>query len=124
MTFAPRPSGGIFDPVEIAFVEFSPSAATGYSGFFSENSSFQKGDPEITSLLKRARGEFEEKRRQSLMHEFQRMEADNQYQPSFVAVADTLAVNWPVIQNYAVFPGELPFVGLWLDPEKPPLKTS
>lgn len=120
----PRQAAGIFDPVEVAYIEFTPSAAPAYTGFFSDNSSYLKGDPEVTSLLQKARQEFDEKRRLSLMHDFQRLEAANQYRPVFPGSADSTGVNWPALQNYNLYHGDLPWVGLWLDQNQAPLKAS
>jgi peptide/nickel transport system substrate-binding protein len=119
----PRQAAGIFDPVEVAFIEFTPSSAPAYTGFFSENSSYLKGDPEYTSLLQKARQEFDEKKRIALIHDFQRLEAANQYRPVFPGSADSLGINWPALQNYNLYHGDLPWVGLWLDQTLPPLKS-
>ena len=120
----PRQAAGIFDPVEVAYLEFSPSAAPAYTGFFSEGSSYLKGDPDMTALLLKARQEFDEKKRISYIQDFQRMEAGNQYRPVFPGTADSLGINWPALQNYNLYHGDLPWVGLWLDQTLPPLKSS
>lgn len=118
-----RPAAGIFDPVEIAWQEFVPGS-NAYCGLFSENSSYLKGDPEVTALLKKARSEFDDKRRISLMHDFQRMEAVNQYRTSFAGTAQMLGLAWEAVRNVNVFHGDLPNVGTWLDPTKRPLGSA
>ena len=59
-----------------------------------------------------------------MMHEFQRMEAVTQYRPAAPGVADSLALNWPALRNYAVFRNDLPYVGRWLDTTRPPLGAA
>jgi ABC-type transport system substrate-binding protein len=120
----PRQAAGIFDPVEIAYLEYTPSAAPAYTGFFSENSSYLKGDPEYTNLLLKARQEFDEAKRIALIHDFQRLDGANQYRPPFPGTADSLGINWPALQNYWLYHGDLPWVGLWLDQNLPTLKSS
>jgi ABC-type transport system substrate-binding protein len=118
-----RPAAGIFDPVEIAWQEFVPGS-NAYCGLFSDNSSYMKGDPDVTALLKRARSEFDEKRRVSVMHDFQRMEAANQYRTSFAGTAQVLGLAWEAVENVNVFHGEMQNVGTWLNPAKKPLGSS
>lgn len=129
-----RPAGGIFDPVEVAVYEFVPNAGISYSGFFSEGSSWKQGDAAYTTLLKRARQEFDEKKRISLLQDFQRMEAENQYQPSFPGVASGLSLAWPAVRNvnvnrleppaFVVSGAALQRVGVWLDTTLPPFKSG
>jgi ABC-type transport system substrate-binding protein len=125
VTYRLRVSGGIFDPLERAFLEFTPAGGVSYTGFFSEDSSYKKGDPRYTEFLKKARLEFDNERRIALSQEFQRMEAENQYQPSFPGTASILKLVWPVLRNENVFYASSgPYVGQWLDPTKPPVANS
>lgn len=125
VAFRSRPPGGIFDSVEIAFLEFTPHPGIAYSGFFPAGGVWKQGDPRYTILLKKARQEFDAERRRGLMYDFQRMEAEDQYQPSFVGTAEQLALYWPAVRNVNVFHDDaLPFIsglGLWLDTTRPPL---
>jgi peptide/nickel transport system substrate-binding protein len=118
----PRGSAGIFDPVEIAFTEYTPSTAIAYTGFYPDGGTFQQGDPEYTSLLTKSRQEFDTKKKIAMMHDFQRLEAANQYRPNFPGVADGLGINWPALKNYNVFHGDLPYVSWWLDNTQKPFK--
>ena len=123
-----RPAGGIYDPVEVAVYEFIPNAGNGYSGFFTEGGTWKSGDPpNTTTLLKKARSEFDEKKRIALARDFQRMEAERQYQPSFPGTASGLLLAWPALRNVSVFrdagnigtatgDGALSRVNLWLEP--------
>jgi ABC-type transport system substrate-binding protein len=119
-----RPAGGIFHPVEVAFNEFTPAPGISYTGFFSPDSSWKEGDPEITALIGKARRTLDVDEQRELFHEFQRLEAVNQYQMSFSGVAEQLAIVWPAVANIGVYRGDFNtnrFYGQWLDTTKPPL---
>lgn len=125
VTYRLRVSGGIFDPIERAFLEFTPAGGVSYTGFYSDDSSYKKGDPKYTDFLKKARQEFDNERRTTLSQEFQRMEAENQYQPSFPGTASVLKLVWPTLRNESVFYASSgPYVGQWLDPTQPPHNKS
>jgi len=100
-----------------------------------EGGTWKSGDAEYTTLLKKARSEFDEKKRIALARDFQRMEAERQYQPSFPGTASGLVLLWPAVKNVGVFrdagfigtaptgDGALSRVNLWLDPTQPPNKA-
>jgi ABC-type transport system substrate-binding protein len=92
-----------------------------YTGFFSPNSAFQKGDPRLNEILEKARAEFDQKKSMALMHELQKIMADEQYMLHFPGSASDFDLAWPVIRNQNVFTGDLMHVGVWLDPSRPPL---
>jgi ABC-type transport system substrate-binding protein len=126
-----RPAGGIYDPIEVAVYEFTPNPGNGFSGFYAEGQQYKGGDPEYTALLKKARSEFDDKKRIALGRDFQRIEAERQYQPSFPGTASGLLLVWPAVRNVMVFrdagvlgglTGDpaLSRVNLWLDPSLPP----
>jgi peptide/nickel transport system substrate-binding protein len=95
-----------------------------YTGFFSEGSSFQKGDPEITALLEKTRAEFDQQKRIDIINQVQRLHAERQYVIRTPGGMSTRSIEWPVIQNEGVFVDELRFVGQWLDPTQAPLGKS
>ena len=95
-----------------------------YTGFFSEGSSFQKGDPEITALLEKTRAEFDQQKRIDIINQVQRLHAERQYVIRTPGGMSTRSIEWPVIQNEGVNVDELRFVGQWLDPTQAPLGKS
>jgi ABC-type transport system substrate-binding protein len=95
-----------------------------YTGFFSEGSSFQKGDPEITALLEKTRAEFDPQKRIDIINQVQRLHAERQYVIRTPGGMSSRSIEWPVIQNEGVFRDELRFVNQWLDPTKAPLGKS
>src|SRR5439155_1418137 len=78
-----------------------------YTGFFSADSSFQKGDPRLNDLLSKARGEFDEKKRISALQDLQKILADEMYVIRFPGSSNSFAMSWPVIGNANVFTGDL-----------------
>ena len=92
-----------------------------YTGFFSENSSFQKGDPEITALLDKTRTEFEQAKRIAYINDVQRLAAAQQYVLRVPGGTNLLSLAWPAVQNENTFRDEMRFVGQWLDKTKAPL---
>ena len=114
----------IADVGEGAFAYYHHEGGVNYTGFFSEDSAFQKGDPRINSLLENIRTEFDQKRRISMMHEVQRIMADAQYMIHFPGSASSFNMSWPVVSNQQVYTGDLPHVDKWLDTSKPPLGTA
>ena len=92
-----------------------------YSGFFSADSSYLKGDPEITALLNKTRSEFDTDKRIALINDLQRMVAERQYVLRVPGGTNTISLAWPAVQNENVFFDQLRYVGEWLDPTKAPL---
>ena len=93
----------------------------GYTGFFSSDSAFQKGDPRLNDLLDKARGEFDDNKRMAAIHELQKIHAEEMYIVRFPGTSNTFSMNWPIIRNANVYRGDLSLVSEWLDPTKPPV---
>jgi hypothetical protein len=131
-----RPAGGIYDPVEVAVYEYIPNAGNGYSGFFSEGGTWKQGDSKVTDLLRSARKEFDEKKRIAMLRDFQRLDAETQYQASFPGTASGLTLMWPGVRNYGVYreagalgaaltgDGANSRLNIWLDTTQPPFTKS
>jgi ABC-type transport system substrate-binding protein len=115
---------GILDPVEMSASEYIPSAAIAFPGYMADGQAWKSGDPAYTTLLNKAREEFDEKKRLALMQDFQRMEAENQYLPSFPGTAEQLVVSWPALRNMNVFRSNLQYNDLWIDETKAPFKKA
>jgi ABC-type transport system substrate-binding protein len=91
-----------------------------YTGFFSDKSSYQQGDPEITALLEKTRTEFDQDKRISLIQDVQRLAAAQQYVLRVPGGTNVLSLAWPAVQNENTFRDEMRFVGQWLDKTKAP----
>ncbi|HEX5141369.1 MAG TPA: ABC transporter substrate-binding protein, partial [Dehalococcoidia bacterium] len=86
----------------------------------------QSGDPEVDSMIEKARHELDITKRQKIIGDLQRVLAKQQYGVSPPGSADTFNMAWPVLANYEVFQGEsrtvsftIPgLMNLWLDTTK------
>jgi peptide/nickel transport system substrate-binding protein len=114
----------IADVIEGAFAYYHYQGGVNYTGFFSANSSFQKGDPRLNEILEKGRAEFDPKKRISLAHELQRLMAEEQYMLHFPGSASTFDLSWPAVRNQNVFTGELAHVRTWLDTSRRPVGSS
>lgn len=114
----------IADVGEGAFAYYHYQGGVNYTGFFSSNSTFQKGDPRLNELLEKIRSEFETKKRITMMHDAQRLMADEQYMLHFPGSASTFSISWPALQNQGVYKADLPHLNKFIDSTKAPLGTG
>ncbi|HEX5368162.1 MAG TPA: ABC transporter substrate-binding protein [Dehalococcoidia bacterium] len=106
------------DPASAAFFTFN--SAGGY---------YQGGDQKMDDLTNQARAEFDDDKRKQIVYDIQRHNSDILFNTK-IGVAGGFALNWPVIQNIAIYRGGTNWLcvttpsGLraWLDPSQPPLK--
>jgi peptide/nickel transport system substrate-binding protein len=85
----------------------------------------QGTDDTFAELLDKAKGEFDDKKRQALLWDVQRREAEKSYFPR-IAGATGLQVTWPALRNVGVYQGG---TGRWnatlfVDPNRPPHKKA
>jgi len=122
----PIPQDLIPDVVEIANLVYVPNSSTNFSGFNSDGGAWKSGDPKHTELLTKARQEFDEQRRISMMHEFQKNEADSLYVLRWPGTATAFRLYWPAVRNVRVWRNELglesnpSLAHIWLDQTKKP----
>jgi peptide/nickel transport system substrate-binding protein len=113
------------DVCEKAIQVFTPDGGVLYTGFFSPDSTYQKGDPKMTALLKRTRTEFDQEKRVAIMKDFQRMAAETQYIVYVPGSASSFTPAWPALRNQNIWRGEVrPYIGQWLDPTKAPIAKT
>jgi len=112
------------DGAESVYAVLHPEGGSYYTGLFSADSSYQKGDPRINELLEKTRTEYDEKKRISLIHDVQRMAAEAQYVVRVPGSANALSLSWPALQNEQVYQGELAHIGQWADLTKPPHRPA
>ena len=87
----------------------------------------QSGDPAVDSLIDKAKGEFDIKKRQANVHDLQRVLAKQAYSVSQPGLADQFWLAWPAIGNWGVYQGDsritqngIPGMAmLWHDSTKP-----
>ena len=121
ISFRPDQTGGLPHPVEFMYAGFHYQAGSGYTGFFSEDSSFQQGDPRLNDILTEARSEFDVEAQQELLHEMQRIVADEMYIVRFPGSSNAFTMSWPAVRNMAVWEGDTTLRNMWLDPTRAPL---
>ncbi len=121
ISFRPDATATLPHPVEFMNAGMHHEAGGGYTGFFSANSSFQKGDPRISDLLSKARREQDEKKQVTAIHELQRIVADEMYVVRMPGSSNTFTMSWPVVRNEEVWTGDTTLRNMWLDPTKPPV---
>jgi ABC-type transport system substrate-binding protein len=85
----------------------------------------QGTDDTFADLLDKAKGEFDEKKRQALLWDVQRREAEKSFFPR-IAGATGLQVTWPALRNVGVFQGGTARwnAALFVDPNRPPHKKA
>jgi ABC-type transport system substrate-binding protein len=121
VSFRPDATGGLPHPVEFMYAGFHHEAGAGYTGFFSSNSTFQKGDPRLDDILSKARREFDVKKQQAGLFEMQKIVADEMYIVRMPGSSNTFVMSWPAVRNEQVWVGDTTLRNMWLDPTKPPL---
>jgi peptide/nickel transport system substrate-binding protein len=96
----------------------------GFLGFDSGGKGDGSGDPELESLLNKARAETDIEERRELVYEIQRHLAKAAYAiPHPPGTASFFYLAWPALQNFQVYQGDRrqqPY-HWWIDPTKAPL---
>jgi ABC-type transport system substrate-binding protein len=109
---------------------WGPDTATGDPAaniFFLYNSKggyFQGGDAKMDDLTAKARAEFDDKKRQELVHEAQRYNGEK-FWNNKIGTAGGFGVFWPILRNYQVYRGGTNWsdIRVYLDPSQPPKKS-
>jgi ABC-type transport system substrate-binding protein len=123
-------NGGLFGGYSASGVGAAANAEPDPAGGkFSDGSPLQvgKGDPEMNTAIEKMYAEFDEKKRQSLVHDFARYNAKMNYLPMYPGGAATLAVGWPAVENRLGWQsGNLDhfYRYIWLNDQKAPLKRA
>jgi peptide/nickel transport system substrate-binding protein len=61
------------------------------------------GDPDVDTLIEKAKAEFDSKKRLPIIHDLQRLLARQMYNVSQPGLAASFSLAWPAIQNWFVF---------------------
>jgi len=121
----PTVASQIFQNLHRDGAEFEGSTASGRSP--------EQGDPEVNTLIEKIKQEFDLKKQQTLVADFQHMMAEKAYSiPNLPYTTLAFSVNWPVIGNLGVYrswPGGAGSVTegnlyWWIDDSKPPLAKT
>ena len=118
----PRPSE---DPVARTEFDFYSKSGPNFLGFDSNGKGDGSGDPQVDSILTKARGETDDGKRKALLFELQAYLAKAMYCIRWPGGASGFTLAWPALGNFNVFRGDTrgntPF--WWVDASQPPLKS-
>jgi len=103
------------DPVVDLFGHYHPSG-----------SKFFGSDATMNAMLEKMVGEFDNDKRKTLVHDFERYEGGKNFQP-LPGGATTFRITWPALRNKFVWQGDSQgryLSTLWLDQTKAPFKKT
>ena len=105
---------------------YKSGGGDGWIGFDAAGKGDASGDPQVDSLLAKARQEIDINKRKELVNEVQRYLAKAAYAVSLPGTADTFDLAWPALQNHRAFNGDrrTHAVSWWLDDTLEPFKKS
>ncbi|HEX5368895.1 MAG TPA: ABC transporter substrate-binding protein [Dehalococcoidia bacterium] len=98
---------------------WSKGGAT-FHGFSSDGTNDQSGDPQVDSMIEKARVEFDTEKRRALVKDIQRYLAKPQYAVSLPGYASQFVMAWPCLANFRVNQMARPNYFLWVDTTKAP----
>ena len=108
----------------IANEYWSKGGAASFHGFSSNGKGDKSGDPQVDSLIEKARVEQDVEKRKSLIFEVQRYLAKAIYAVNSPGVAAGFTMAWPALANFRVFQGSRLNYGLWVDQTKAPFRSG
>jgi peptide/nickel transport system substrate-binding protein len=116
--------GGAVDATQHMANEYWSKSGTTFKGFSTTGQNDQAGDPQIDSLIEKARLEQDVDRRKSIIADVQRYLGKAWYMAPLPGVATGLTAAWPCQGNYRVYQGARNNYRYWIDETKPPFKTA
>jgi ABC-type transport system substrate-binding protein len=114
------------DPAARLTYEFSTKGGIGFHGFDVSGKGDESGDPYVEAELAKARTDFDNEKRRTIIYELQRYLADQMYTLRWPGGSTQFELLWPAVQNYRVYragPSLTNHVALttwWLDETKAP----
>jgi peptide/nickel transport system substrate-binding protein len=117
---------GAEDAVSWLEYRYRTNAGPGFLGFDVKGIGDKSGDPEVDSLISKARGELDANKRRAIVHDIERYLAKAMYTVNIPGIASNIQMAWPALQNFLVFHGDrrsTPFAW-WLDETQPPFNKS
>jgi ABC-type transport system substrate-binding protein len=122
-------SGGLprdIGPVSALVAEYWPKSGASFRGFSASGKNDQSGDPQLTSLLEKARLEQDIERRRALTYDIQRYLGKAMWGLLLPGGATSFTTAWPALRNFLVWKGTSVWshYRLWLDETKPPFTAA
>jgi peptide/nickel transport system substrate-binding protein len=109
-------------PESDLFSQFTPNGGVTFHGFGPNKS----GDPALSSIIEKARAEFDQKKRTALIHDAQKYLGKAQWALSQPGGANTFTMAWPAVGNYFAWtnhtwgPAAFWTYKMWIDQTKAP----
>jgi peptide/nickel transport system substrate-binding protein len=104
--------------------EFWSKGGAAFKGFSTSNRNDQAGDPQVDSLIEKARVERDTEKGKALIFELQRYLAKTWYSARLPGYATGLTVAWPAVANFRVWEGARTHYRFWIDDTKPPFRGA
>jgi peptide/nickel transport system substrate-binding protein len=114
------------DPVVWSEWRYKSGSGDGWIGFDSAGKGDGSGDPQVETLIGKARQEPDIEKRKQLISDLQKYLGKTMYAISEPGSADTFDLAWPALQNHRVFNGDRRghAVTWWIDESLPPFKKT
>jgi peptide/nickel transport system substrate-binding protein len=111
------------DAVGFLIWRFTKAGGAGYLGFDVNGTGDGSGDPEVDSMLNKAKGEMDTDKRRAIVFDVQRYLAGKLYNVAKPGEASYFTMAWPVLSNFNVNKGDRRGDNYyaWLDDTKAPL---
>jgi ABC-type transport system substrate-binding protein len=113
-------------PVAAVAATYWPKSGATYKGFSASGKNDKSGDPQLNSLIEKARLEQDVEKRRALMYDVQRHMAKGMWGLLFPGGASSFVMAWPALRNYRVYRGPSVFshYRFWIDDTLPPFKSA
>jgi ABC-type transport system substrate-binding protein len=115
---------GTFDPVSELSTFWWSKGGTTFHGFSTNGRNDMSGDPQIDSLIEKARLERDTEKRRTLVYDVQRSLAKSVFALYPPGSATGFSVAWPCLANFRVYQGGRLNDHLWVDDTKAPFKKA
>jgi ABC-type transport system substrate-binding protein len=104
--------------------EYWSKSGVTFHGFDVGGKGDGSGDPQVDTLIEKARLERDTEKRRALVFDLQRHLGKTWYAMPMPAAASGFVMAWPCVANYRVFPGSRYNYRLWIDDQQPPFKSA
>jgi peptide/nickel transport system substrate-binding protein len=110
--------------VGILAARFWSKGGNAFAGFSSSGKNDQAGDPQVETMIEKARLEPDTEKRRALVFELQRYLAKTMYALNSPGGASGFLVAWPALGNFRVWQGARTHYRYWIDDTKAPFKSA
>jgi ABC-type transport system substrate-binding protein len=114
------------EPVAVIAWNFHSKSGVNFFGFDANGKSDNSGDPQVDTMIEKARMELDTEKRRAMVFDLQRYLIGKMYAVHVIGGATGFGVAWPALSNYGVFKSvrkREPW-RWWIDETQPPLKKG